>query len=286
MRAAGIHTAVLIADVMPELHPEWFDPTQRQLFGRWLRSHLRDTELFLCISRRTSEDLREVAAEIGMPRPNTVVVPLGADFAALDPQPVSLPPNIGKFLLVVGTLEPRKNQQLVVDAFDVLRRRHPDLGVVIVGKQGWLVDDLVEHITSHPEFGQRLVWLEGIDDAQLAWLYEQAFLAVAPSRYEGLGVPVMEALHHGCPTISSNGGALPEAGGDRVSMIDPDDIDGLCVLVERHLLDPEFHAHAVELAKGYESPRWTTTASAVGDALRDLAERTPPLVPGGSGGHR
>ena len=286
MRAAGIHTAVLVADVMPERFPRWFDPEKRTQFSEWLRAHLRDSEMFLCISERTAADLRSVARQLGAPDPETVVVPLGADFPVEEPQPVDLPDEVGRYLLVVGTLEPRKNQQVVLDAFDVLSRRHPDLGVVLVGKQGWLVDDLVDRVRAHPEFGRRLLWLEGIDDAELAWLYQQAFLAVAPSKYEGLGVPVMEALHHGCATLSSDGGALPEAGGERVTYFSPDDVDALCVLVERHLLDPGYHQAAVDRAAGWTAPTWAATAQAVGDALRTLGGRTPPLVPGGSGGHR
>jgi hypothetical protein len=96
----------------------------------------------------------------------------------------------------------------------------------------------------------------------------------------------MEALHHGCATLSSDGGALPEAGGDQVTYFSPTDADALCVLVERHLLDPEFHQAAVNRAAGWTAPTWEAAAEAVGDALRALGGRTPPLVPGGSGGHR
>jgi glycosyltransferase involved in cell wall biosynthesis len=184
---------------------------------------------------------------------------------------------VGRFVLVVGTIEPRKNQRLVLEAFDRLSRRHQDLALVLVGKEGWLTEDLVADIRAHPEFGRRLLWLEGIDDAELAWLYRNAFLAVTPSRYEGLGVPVMEALHHGCPTIASTGGALTEAGDGRVEEIDPDDVDGLTVLLERHLMDPVHHRAAVDRAAGYVAPTWEATASAVADALRELGREPPPL---------
>ena len=278
LRASGVHTAVLVADVMPELFPEWFDRNQRRLFGDWLRAHLGTTELFVCISECTERDLRRVAARAGVTRElSTTVVPLGADLPTGEPVPVALPPEAGRFLLVVGTLEPRKNQRLAIEAFDRLARRHPDLALVLVGKEGWLTEELVESIREHPLFGRRLLWLEGIDDAELAWLYQHAFLAVAPSRYEGLGVPVMEALAHGCPTISSTGGALVEAGDGRVEEIDPDDADGLTVLVERHLVDPVFHQAAVDRAAGYRAPTWEDTAVAVGDALRALGRTAPPL---------
>jgi hypothetical protein len=90
-----------------------------------------------------------------------------------------------------------------------------------------MVDSLVQRLRHHPLRDDRVLWLGGVDDAQLAWLYDHAFVAVAPSIYEGLGVPVMEALHHGCPTISSTGGAQPEAGAGLSELFDPHDVDAL-----------------------------------------------------------
>jgi glycosyltransferase involved in cell wall biosynthesis len=279
LRAEGVHTAVLVADVMPELFPEWFDANQRSLFDRWLRAHLEHSELFLCISRNTEADLRRLARDKGIDRDlPSVVIPLGADLPDVEPSPVALPPQMGRFLLVVGTLEPRKNQAMVLEAFDRLRHRHEDLGLVVVGRQGWMVDDLVERLRTHPEQGRRLLWPDAVDDGQLAWLYRRAFLTIAPSRYEGLGVPVMEALHHGCATIASSGGALAEAGDGRVETIDPDDVDALVVAIERHLLDDDHHEALVARAAGYVPPAWADTTDAVAAALERFRDVPPPVV--------
>lgn len=279
MAAEGVHTAVMVADVMPELHPEWFDPNQRKLFGEWLQAHLLHSGLFLCISQNTASDLRDVARARGIARELPIeVVPLGADLPREAPEAVHLPAEMGRYLLVVGTLEPRKNQKLVVEAFDQLRRRHDDLGLVLVGRQGWMVDELAESIREHPEFGHRLLWPDAVTDAQLAWLYEHAFLTIAPSYYEGLGVPVMEALSHGSPTMASTGGALPEAGGDHAEQIDPNDLDALAVAVERHLIDEAHHQQLVDAARSFQMPLWKSTARAVGDALARLADQPPPLA--------
>jgi glycosyltransferase involved in cell wall biosynthesis len=278
LRADGVHPAVMIADVMPELFPQWFDMRLLRSFRRWLTSHLEHTELFLTISERTAEDLRTVARRLGATRDIDVrVVPLGADFPVTVPEPVALPPGLDRFLLVVGTLEPRKNQALVLDAFDRLRDRYPDLGVVLVGREGWLVGDLVKRIRTHPELDRRLLWFGGISDAQLAWLYQHAFLSVCPSRYEGLGVPVMEALHHGCPTLCATTGALPEAGAGFTEDIDPDDLDGLVGLLQQHLDDPDHHRAERDRVRGYRAPSWQDTADAVADALRHLAGSGPDL---------
>lgn len=277
LSAQGVHSAVMVADVMPELYPDWFDDHQRRLFGDWLEAHLEHSSLFLCISRNTERDLREVARIRGFERDlNCVVVPLGAELPDAEPEPVDLPDAMGDYLLVVGTLEPRKNQELVLDAFDRLSKRHGALGLVLVGRQGWMVDDLVERVRSHPLAGTRLLWPDAVTDGQLAWLYQNAFLTVAPSRYEGLGVPVMEALGYNSPTLASTGGALAEAGGDHVETIDPDDTDALVVAIERHLLDPTHHSELAAAAARYQAPRWSAAAEVVAGSLVRLAAHHPP----------
>lgn len=277
LSAQGVHSAVMIADVMPELYPDWFDPNQRAMFGNWLEAHLAHSRLFACISQNTEADLRSVAAARGFDGElNCVVVPLGAELPGTEPVEIDLPSETGRYLLVVGTLEPRKNQQLVLDAFDRLSRRHDDLALVLVGRQGWMVDELAQRIREHPLAGTRLLWPDAVTDGQLAWLYQNAFLTVAPSRYEGLGVPVMEALGYGSPTLASTGGALAEAGGDHVETIDPDDTDALVVAIERHLLDPAHHRRLAEAAVAFDAPRWSHAAAVLTDALVDLASREPP----------
>ncbi len=227
---------VLVHDVMPMLFPEWFTPQHVQVFREWLTAQLHHAEVFLANSRCTADDLVAVAGELGVGRQLDVrVVPLGADYPVLAPREVPAVAGLDRFVLVVGTLEPRKNQQVVLDAVERLHADHPELALVLVGKEGWMVDSLVQRLRHHPLRDERVLWLGGVDDAQLAWLYDHAFVAVAPSIYEGLGVPVMEALHHGCPTISSTGGALPEAGAGLSELFDPHDVDGLVALLRRHL---------------------------------------------------
>ncbi|MFV0317573.1 MAG: glycosyltransferase [Microthrixaceae bacterium] len=279
LAAEGVHCAAMIADVMPELRPAWFDDGQRRLFGQWLDAHLEHSGLFLCISENTEADLRSVARSRGHRRDlNCEVIPLGAELpeAPEGPQRPDLPAGIGRFLLVVGTLEPRKNQALVLDAFDRLSRRHDDLGLVVVGRQGWMVEELAERIRSHPLEGSRLVWPDAVTDAHLAWLYDNAFLTIAPSHYEGLGVPVMEALGHGSPTLASDGGALGEAGAGLVEPIDPEDPDALCVAIERHLMDPAHHQRLVQRAASYRPRPWAEGAAAMTAALARLAATDPP----------
>jgi glycosyltransferase involved in cell wall biosynthesis len=243
------------------------------VFREWLAAHLRHSELFLANSQRTAADLRAVAPDLGVQRSLDVrVLPLGADYPIVAPRPVPEAAHLERYLLVVGTLEPRKNQAVVLDAFERLTGEHPELGLVLVGKEGWMVDSLVHRLRHHPQRERRVLWLGGVDDAQLAWLYDHAFVTVAPSIYEGLGVPVMEALHHGCPTLASTGGAQPEAAAGVAELFDPHDTDALVALLERHLDDPAHHGAARAAAAAHRGPTWADTAGAVAAAIRELAQ--------------
>lgn len=270
LRASGVTTSALIADVMPEQFPQWFSQITVDVFHRFITAHLESSDHFVCISESTKRDLIRLAQRSGRTRPlDVVVMPLGADFA--DSVSAALPDAlIGRqFLLCVGTLEPRKNQKLAIDALERLDS-HPELALVLVGRVGWKVEALVERIESHPLLGTRLFWLESVDDALLQTLYRTAYLAITSSRYEGYGMPVIEALSYGTPTISSTGGALPEAGGDLVEVIDPDDVDGLVALVQRHLEDHDFHQRQRAALEGYRAPTWDDAAQVLEATLNDF----------------
>ncbi len=257
LRRRGVTVVTMVADVLPVTSPRWFEPRIADAFGRWLRAHLDETDLVLAISQFSADQVsglldREVPVR---------VVPLGADFAEdAAPVPVALPEGLERLLLVVGTLEPRKNQALALDLLDRLAPDHPDLGLVLVGKQGWLVEDLVTRIRSHPAYGDRLVWLSGLGDAELAWLYQRATVALVPSWSEGLGLPVLEALRAGTPTITSTGGALPEAGAGLAETADPADLDTWERLVRAHLDAPRPRP-------SYDAPTWEAAAQVVRESL-------------------
>lgn len=268
----GVIPTTIVADVMPLQHPEWFDPRVTERFAGFVESHLAHSERFVCISRCAERDLRELAGRIGVTRElRTSVTTMGADYRDFGRGSPALPAGLGgRYLLTVGTLEPRKNHALLLDAFDRLSISHQDLGLVIVGKQGWKTADLVTRILRHPQSGRRLRWMSQTDDATLEVLYRNAFLAVTPSLYEGFGTPVVEALARGVPTVSSDRGALPEAGGRWAEYFDPEGLDTLVGLIERHLSDPDHHRARRDALVGYRPPTWDDGAKVIHDTLAEL----------------
>ena len=282
LREQGTTVVTMVADVLPELRPEWFEPRVAAAFHSWLRSHLESSQLLLAISHNTRDELAIVADREGLGLPPTQVIPLGADFCVSpDAVPVELPPAIGRYLLVVATIEPRKNHALALDLFDQLADAHPDLGLVLVGKRGWLVDGIVERVQSHPLFGTRLVWRSDLADDELVWLYQRAFVALAPSYAEGLGLPVMEALGYGVATVSSRGGALPEAGGTFAEYADADDLERWVHIVARHLDEPAYHEQILGHVRDYRPPTWVAAGRAVRAAVVEAraADAAAPAGP-------
>lgn len=129
----------------------------------------------------------------------------------------------GKFWLNVGTLEPRKNQRLLLQAYARLRANVTDtLPLVIVGGKGWLTEELFKTVE---RLGlEKYVIMPGyVDDQALQWLYQNCYAMVYPSLFEGFGLPVLEAMNLGAPVISSNVTSIPEIVGDAGILVDPVD---------------------------------------------------------------
>lgn len=268
--AGGLTTAVVVPDVLPETHPEWFESTPAALFRSYLHAHLRTSTRFLCISKATEADLVGVAAAIGEHRRlNSTVISLGSDLPPSTSPPRALPGSLRgrRYLLTVGTIEPRKGHTTLLDAFDDIAPDIADLALVVVGRVGWHAGDVVTRLVKHPDAGGRVLWLDQVSDDLLATLYREAFVCVAPSLSEGFGVPVVEALAAGLPVVASSGGALPEAGGELADYFEPGDATGLAALLRRHATDDAWHRERRRAVAAYQPPTWDDTARQVVAAL-------------------
>jgi glycosyltransferase involved in cell wall biosynthesis len=267
--AFGVPSAVMVPDVMPLMWPEWFEDRMARRYRHYLDAHLNRSDLVLCISRCTEDDVLRVGKELAPNRElHTLVAPMGADHrrptgaAALPGELVGR-----RFLLYVATVEPRKNHALLLSVLDRLEHTHPDVALVFVGKAGWKVDAIERRIDHHHRRGDALHWYRSLDDATLDSLYHHAFLSVVPSFYEGFGIPVVESLEHGVPVVSSSGGALPETGGSFAEYAAPDDLESWVTAISRHLDFPEWHGAARGKLAGYRPPSWDECARVVVEGL-------------------
>lgn len=165
-----------------------------------------------------------------------------------------------RFLLYVGTIEPRKNLVRLLEAFARLGPACPH-HLLLVGQRGWK-DDEVFAAVARLELAARVHFLGFIADDELAALYNLAEALVFPSLYEGFGLPVVEAMACGTPVIASNRGALAEVAGGAAELVDPTDIASIAAGLERVLLSPDRRAElrALGLARA-AAFRWEITAA-------------------------
>ena len=215
LRATTVH------DLVPLRHPEWVEPETVRMHGPKYEHAARTCDRIFVNSRFTGGEVVEL---LGVPEERVRVAYPGIDpvFRA-DGEASDLG---GPYVLAVGTLEPRKNLPALVAAFGVLRQRHPELTLALAGLEGWEERPLESE-------GVRLLGF--VSDEELARLYRGAAVFAYPSRFEGFGMPVVEALASGAPAVVSSHPSLDEAAGDRALRVDPDDAEAFAHALEQAL---------------------------------------------------
>ena len=125
-----------------------------------------------------------------------------------------------KYVLFVGTIQPRKNLVILINAFNEFIKINKDFKLIIVGKKGWLYSDIFEKIKVM-KLEEKVIFTGHISDQELVGYYKNAFCLVLPSLYEGFGIPILEAMSYDCPVITSFSSSLPEIGGEACLYFDP-----------------------------------------------------------------
>jgi alpha-1,3-rhamnosyl/mannosyltransferase len=174
------------------------------------------------------------------------------------------------YVLVTGTLEPRKNVPRAIEAFASLPPELRDAHeLVLVGARGWSADETFASVAAH---SGRVRTLGFVPDDDLRCLYRQATVFLYPSLYEGFGLPVLEAMLAGVPVLTSNVSSLPEVGGDAVAYADPLDVasirDGLATLLGDRERRADLAARGRERAEEFS---WESTAARTVAVLEQIS---------------
>jgi glycosyltransferase involved in cell wall biosynthesis len=238
MRRRGIKTYFIVYDLLPISLPQFFLDAVATLHPPWVSMLSKCADGLACISRSVADELVEWLNTNGPPRQRPLQIGwfhLGSDVEHSNPTS-GLPDQVGETLvslvnrpsfLMVGTIEPRKAYAQALDAFERLWRSGYQINLVIVGKQGWMVESLVKRLRNHSELGKRLFWLEGISDDYLEKTYAACACLIAASEGEGFGLPLIEAARHKLPILARDIPVFREVAGGHASYFrgkEPDDL--------------------------------------------------------------
>ena len=264
LRKAGITGIVTIHDLIFMRHPEYYHWIDTKLYEWKFRQTLKEADRIIAISERTKQDIMELGG-ISDKRIRVIYQSFAPRFSdAVNPQLIAdvrqhyhLP---DRFILNVGTIEQRKNLRLAVDALPFLPS---DLHLVAVGRQ-------TDYVKTLPQ-SDRLHLLSGVPDDHLAAIYHLAEAFVYPSRYEGFGIPIIEAIAAGLPVVACTGSCLEEAGGPASLYVHPDDVEGMAAAITAVLKGAEDRAQRILASQQYiQRFRGTDVAAQVLDLYREL----------------
>ena len=258
---------VMVHDLDFLRHPERTQREIRRDYPRLAGPHARRASRVIVPSQYTAA---EVVDQLGVPRQRVVVCPPGTP-EWRDPVPGRL--ATGGYALFMGTLEPRKNVDGLLEAYGRLLARRPNVPkLVLVGRAGPEAQPWLDAIARPPLVGH-VEYLGYVSEHDRQRVYADARLLVLPSYEEGFGMPVLEAMSLGIPVIATSRGALPELVGDAGILIVPEDAESIVAALDRVLSDDSF-AETIG-RRGLERSRrfqWQHTARAIHEAFQEAAD--------------
>ena len=247
-----------LMDPIPLMRPDWAKSTGRKLKNYFFRASAQWASHYITISEAVIPDLVQY---FGIKEEKITPIHLGVnmeDFAPLTTETknsvlkklgLSIDLNNGGYFLFIGTLQPRKNVDRIIDAFSQLPKEiQHSYPLVIAGREGWSAEATIEKL-------KRLIsegvahWLGYISFPDKVALLQTATALVFPSLYEGFGLPVLEAFASRLPVITSNTSSLPEIAGDAAYLVDPLDTEALTEAMKKIIHSPEQIQPLIE--KGY-----------------------------------
>lgn len=255
LKENGFKIFNFIYDLIPIILPQYAHEVTANNFESYIKAIFDYSDLVMFDSQSASDDFQKIKKEHAAQRDiPTRVIGLGSDFIKSDTE--ILDANIKsilnkKYILFVGTLEPRKNQETVLDVFTTLAQQYDDLNLVIIGRKGWKIDHLIEKIQNHPLKNKSVFWLDNISDDELSHFYQNAFLVTYLSKYEGYGLPIAESLSYANITITSKNSSMYEVGRNFADYVAYNSFNELQSLISLYIENQELYKLKKETIKNH-----------------------------------
>lgn len=270
-RFSAIPTIVSVMDLSYLHYPETFKKNDLYQLTKWTEYSVRQAKKVITISNSSKNDIIKYYK---VDEDKVRVVYLGLKNLSMNESEKDLK-EFGvnkKFILFVGTLQPRKNITRLIGAFSKLPEDLKDnYQLVVIGKKGWLYEDILNAPAKYGVIND-VLFLDYVSDEDLPLFYKRADVFVLPSLYEGFGLPILEAMRYACPVITSNVSSLPEAGGDAALYIDPENVENIEQEIEKVLTDKKLREQMIEKGLShYKKFTWEKSAKEVLHVIEEVA---------------
>lgn len=241
----GLKTVVTVHDLIFIRFPELYKKIDVAIYKNKLERACNSADKIIAISEQTSRDLQEF---MQVDKSRIKVIYQGCNAIFKQPVEQSEKDSVKEkyqlplcYILNVGTLEPRKNALLVLQA---LTKLPAEVALVLVGRQTGY-QKILDHFIKENSLASRVHFIQELDFNDLPAIYQQAEVFIYPSRFEGFGIPIIEAIHSRLPIIAATGSCLEEAGGPEGIYINPDDADALANEINKLMVDSIYRENKI-----------------------------------------
>lgn len=255
-----------IYDIISITHPQYCLERGVYNFMDYVGAHLQYADAIIVNAQATVTELENLCGRIGCRLPPCHVVMLGADFKerkAVEDRAVNADlaqAAARPYLLMVGTIEPRKNHRLLLKAYeDGLKKQ--GYNIIFAGYMGWKMEDFEKELKAHPDYGRGVYHFTGLNDEAISYLYQHARFLVFASYTEGFGLPIIESIQRGTPVLAADVAVYREIAGEYCILFEQDNVQELCRRVEEYGRKPEEYDLLKERMKEFRFQTWNTAAA-------------------------
>ncbi len=278
LKAKGVKIIPFVQDIIGVTHPQFCPSDDVFNFLDFVGAVVEYGDEIIVTSHATKGAVEELCGRLQAPCPPIEIVPLGGDFKRTSKKisgrtinqgistDISKIAESGPYLLMVGTIDPRKNHTLLLDAYEGGLKELP-MNLVIAGHKGWNVDDFLERMERHEDFGKGIWHVNGASDEEIDYLYQHCYALAFPSYIEGYGLPIIESMVRGVPVIAADTPINMEVGGEYALYFGQDKPEELVNMVAELVLKPETYQTAKEKLKNFIPPTWEETAKRIFEIL-------------------
>lgn len=262
LKRQGARIVAHIYDIISVTHPQHCLQRGVYNFMDFLGAHLLYADQMIVNASATAAELKKLSEELEIALPPCEVIPLGADFGkraeVIGGQVSEELRSVAEgrpYILMVGTIEPRKNHKLLLKAYET-GLKEMGYNIVLAGYMGWNMESFQAHLKNHPDYGTHIFHFEGLNDAGISWLYQNAKFLAFCSYVEGFGLPLIEAVVRGVPVIAADIPVSREVAGDYCVWFEQDNAEMFCERVRAYDKDGEAYRRLKESLSAYRGAGW------------------------------